>query len=330
LNARQPAPGHGPAANLKRFAPSSRNAAWNVENTVGIVDFILNLAGLLLWVNWRAAAFDPLSRAVPATLAGTLRRAEPQRTRPWHFLAGIVALLTVRAFFYAHLAPALEWTPRLDLVATQLAFPSDVRLFRHTLGWMTLYSALSFGLTLAVFFLWLLLFSLVAAARPDSFFLVRLQRVHLGRLERWPIWARALLPLAAGALGWFAMSWPLAALGLLPPPASWWTRLGQSALIGLSAYTAWKYPLAVLLGLHLLGSYVYFGPHPIWNYSHEAARRLLRPLAGLPLRVAKMDLSPVVGLALVFLFARLMEEGLPLGAGYRLPGLADLFRLTTR
>ncbi|MDW8308688.1 MAG: hypothetical protein RMK20_04865, partial [Verrucomicrobiales bacterium] len=176
---------------------------------MGIVDFILNLAGLLLWVNWRAAALDPLSRAAPATLAGTLRRAEPRRARPWHFLAGIGALLLVRAFFYANLAPALEWTPRLDLVATQLAFPSDLRAFGRTLGWMTLYSALSFALTLAVFFLWLLLFSLVGGGGPDSFFLVRLVRLHLGRVERWPGWVKLLLPLVGGALLWLGMSGPL-------------------------------------------------------------------------------------------------------------------------
>jgi len=309
---------------------SERIRTRNAERIVGIVDFILNLAGLLLWVNWRAAVFDPLSRATPATLAGTLRRAEPARARPWHFLAAIGVLLVVRAFFYAHLAPALEWTPRLDLVATRLPFPADLRVFRHTFGWMLLYSGLSFALTLAFFFLWLLLFSLLGGGGPDSFFLVRLTRLHLGRLERWPAWARASLPLWGGALGWFALSWPLGALGLLPHPPSEWARAGQAVLIGLSAYTTWKYPLALLLGLHLLGSYVYFGPHPIWKYSHETARRLLRPLAGWPLRVAKMDLAPVVALALIFLLARLVEEGLPLGAGYRVPGLADLFRLTTR
>lgn len=323
------ASGPGKSVSIARWADSATPTS-EAETIVDIVDFILNLAGLLLWVNWRAAALDPLSRAVPATIAGTLRRAEPRRARPWHFPAAIAGLLLVRGFFYANLGPALEWTPRLDLVATQLAFPSDLRAFHHTLGWMTLYSALSFGLTLGVFFLWLLLFSLAGSSGPDSFFLVRLVRLHLGRLERWPVWGKVLLPLVAGGLVWVLASWPLTALGLLPAPGSWWARLGQSALIGVSAYTAWKYPLAALLGLHLLGSYVYFGPHPIWKYSHEAARRLLRPLAGLPLRVAKMDLAPVLGLAVIFLLARLVEEGLPLGAGYRVPGLADLFRLTTR
>ncbi len=297
---------------------------------MGIVDFILNLAGLLLWVNWRAARLDPLRQALPATLIGTLRRSEPRRARPWRFGVGIAALLLVRAFFYAHLAPVLEWTPRLDLVATRLAFPSDLRVFSVTFGWMTLYSVLSFAVALGVFLMWLLLFSLVGEARPESFFLVRLVRLHLGRVDRWPVGLKWLLPWIAGTVLWFGLSWPLNALGLLPPPASVGARLAQAALIGLSAYTVWKYPLALVLGLHLIGSYVYFGPHPLWPYAHQAARRVLRPLVGLRLHVAKMDLSPVVGLALIFLLARLAEAGLPLGGGVHVPGLADLFRLTTR
>ena len=39
-----------------------------------LIDFILNLAALLLWFNWRAARIDPLATATPSTLAGTLRR----------------------------------------------------------------------------------------------------------------------------------------------------------------------------------------------------------------------------------------------------------------
>ena len=42
---------------------------------MGLIDFILNLAGLLLWLNWRAAKADPLGKPAPATLIGTLRRA---------------------------------------------------------------------------------------------------------------------------------------------------------------------------------------------------------------------------------------------------------------
>ncbi len=46
---------------------------------MALIDFILNLAGLLLWLNWRSVRLDPLGKRTPATLIGTLRRAEPQR-----------------------------------------------------------------------------------------------------------------------------------------------------------------------------------------------------------------------------------------------------------
>ena len=39
---------------------------------MGLIDFILNLAGVLLWLGWRSIRFDPLGRSTPATLVGTL------------------------------------------------------------------------------------------------------------------------------------------------------------------------------------------------------------------------------------------------------------------
>ena len=67
---------------------------------MGLIDVILNLAGVLLWLNWRAIGFDALVRTSPATLAGTLRRADPHRFKRWHFLAALGGLLTVRALLY--------------------------------------------------------------------------------------------------------------------------------------------------------------------------------------------------------------------------------------
>jgi hypothetical protein len=62
-----------------------------------LIDFILNLAGLLLWLNWRSSRFDPLAHTSAATLAGTLKRAEPRRFQGWPFLGGLVGLLLLRA-----------------------------------------------------------------------------------------------------------------------------------------------------------------------------------------------------------------------------------------
>src|SRR5882757_2252731 len=90
------------------------------------VDFILNLAGLLLWIKWRSLPFDPIHRRTPATLVGTLRRAAPSHFRRWHLLVLIALLLLCRAEFYRLLGPAMHWTGRLDLGVITLSFRSDL------------------------------------------------------------------------------------------------------------------------------------------------------------------------------------------------------------
>ena len=90
---------------------------------MGLIDFILNLAGVLLWLSWRSIGMDPLVRTTPATLVGTLRRAEPRRLKGWQFLVGLAALLLLRAVLYRQIGPAADWTPKLDLFFVVLAFP---------------------------------------------------------------------------------------------------------------------------------------------------------------------------------------------------------------
>jgi uncharacterized protein YggT (Ycf19 family) len=287
---------------------------------MSLVDFILNLAGLLLWLNWRSLPLDPLSTATPATLVGTLRRAEPTRVRRWHFLAALAGLILVRWPFYWLLGSALNWTASLDLVATRLAFPSDFKYF------MLLYSVLSFALALAIFFLWLLLISLLGRNEGEQFFVQRLARLHLGRVDGWPLPVKLLLPLLAGTALWWLLSWVLPSWGLMPRPASALERLGQSALVGASTYLAWKYLLTGLLLLHLANNYVYFGQHPLWSYVNTTSRQLLSPMARLPLRVGKMDFAPVLGVALIFLIARVAEQGIGVWGNYWIPGLTGMYR----
>ncbi|MCU0783166.1 MAG: hypothetical protein MUF81_03790 [Verrucomicrobia bacterium] len=272
---------------------------------MSLIDFILNLAGLLLWLNWRALPFDPLTKTTPATLVGTLRRAEPMRMKRWHFLAALGALILIRALFYCQLGPALNWTAGLNLIATKLPFQSDF------FGRMLLYSGLSFGLMLGIFFLWLLLLSMLTRDTGENIFLARLVRLHLGRVDGWPWPVKLLLPLLAGAALWWLLGWALTSWGLMPRPVSAAQRAGQSALVGLSAYLAWKYLIAGLLALHWVNNYVYFGNHALWACVNTSARRLLSPLQKLPLHVGKMDFAPLVGIAVVFLLARLAESVLP-------------------
>src|SRR5690242_1849525 len=116
-----------------------------------VIDFILNVAGVLLWLNWRSSRLDPFIRATPATLAGTVRRAEPMRMKRWHFLAALGALLFIRAWFYEHIGPAVNWTPKLSFTVITPAFPLVLHGQVFFLSALT-FSVLSFVRVLVIFY----------------------------------------------------------------------------------------------------------------------------------------------------------------------------------
>ena len=271
---------------------------------MGYVDFILNLAGLLLWLGWRSVRFDPLGKRTPATLIGTLRRAEPKRLRRWHLLAALGGLLLLRAGFYWQIGSAFKpvWAGKLDLDVITLSFRSD---FFARMLWFSIFS---FGLMLGVFYLCLLLLSILAGPEPRPFH--RLVRMQLGRIDRWPHGVKLFLPLMVMAAFWWLASWLLVWLQIIPPPVSAAHRIEAALIVGLNSYLVWKYLIGALLTLHLLNSYIYFGKHPFWSYVNAEARTLLSPLRAVPLQVGRVDFAPVVVLALVFLAAELAGRGL--------------------
>jgi hypothetical protein len=298
---------------------------------MGYVDFILNLAGLLLWLNWRSIRFDPLGRRTPATLIGTLRRAEPQQLRRWHFPVVLTGLLLARAVIYWQIGSATKsvWTGTLDLGVIAPAFVSNSFIR------MVLFSCLSFGIMLGVFYLWLLLLSILAGPVNPPFH--RLVRVQLGGIDRWPGWLKGCLPLLITSLLWWLASWPLAWLQIIPPSVTPAHRLEEALVIGLGSYLIWKYLAGALLALHLLNSFIYFGRQSFWNYIDVTATALLQPIrqAGSALgriagsflpgafagRKGNAHLSPALRLtltllldvgaiALIFLLAGLAERGL--------------------
>jgi uncharacterized protein YggT (Ycf19 family) len=271
---------------------------------VGCVDFILDLAGLLLWIKWRSLPFDPFNKRTPATLVGTLRRAAPSHFRRWHLLAGIGLLLVLRALLYRQIGPAMHWAGKLDLGVITLFFPSD------SFARILLFSIFSLGLTLVIFYLWLLLLSIAAGRGGKSELIHRLVRMPLGGIDGWPRRAKIISPFAATALVWWLASWLFAWLEIIPKPVSAMHRVEESLVIGLGSYLAWKFLAAALLVLHLLNAYIYFGKHPFWNYVNATAQNLLAPLRKIPLRAGKVDFAPVVGIAIVFFVAELAERGL--------------------
>lgn len=270
---------------------------------MGIVNFILNLVGLLLWLNWRSNRVDPLVKRLPATLMGTLRPAAPKKFRRWHFPAVIVLLLLLRALIYWWVGGGTNWSGELNLGVTVLWFSTG----SHWLGLyrMVCFSFLSFSLLLGIVYMWLLLLSLLAGPLPVQ----AMVTIPLGRVDRWPRWARITLPFFVAAIAWWLATWLLNQLGViaLVPMAG---RFQQSVLFGLSSYLLWQYPLGALLLLHLLNSYVYFGKHPFWKYVGATAQTIQQPLGRLPLRLGKVDLAPAVGIAAVFLIAHFAETGL--------------------
>lgn len=262
------------------------------------VDFILNIAGLLLWLNWRAGKIDPLSKRTPATLVGTLRQAEPSRARRWTLPLLLVAFLFFRALLYWQIGSALGWTGTLNLGVISPSFRSD--WFGRALA----FSVLSFLLALGILYSCLLLLSLLKGPKPIQDFV----RLQLGRIDDWPPAVKLVLPFVVTAVIWWAVSWALASRGIIPRPHSPAVRIEESLIIAVQSYLIWKFPIAAVLVLHLLNNYVYFGRHPVWNYADVTANRFLRPVKNikwLPLRIGKVDLTPVVGIALVFLAAEL-------------------------
>jgi hypothetical protein len=271
---------------------------------MGVIDFLSNIAGLLLWLSWRAAGLDPLVKTSAASLIGALKRADPKRHRRWPFLAGLAGLLLFRAWFYWQIGPALNWVPHLRLGAISVFFRSDI------FGRVLLFSILSFALTLAVFYLWLLFLSLVNGRKAESEPMQRMVQLHLGWVDRWPWVIRLLLPLLVVIAVWMGLDPLLTQLKLIQPPLSSIHRLEEAAVIGLGAYLSWKYLIAALLLLWLISTYIYLGNNAFWSFITLTGRNTLSPLKWAPFRVGKFDLAPVVGIFLVFFAAEFLQRGL--------------------
>ncbi len=269
---------------------------------MGLIDLILNLCALLLWLNWRSHRFDPLHRATPATLAGTLKRTQPSRVRGWQMLLTLALLLTGRAAIYWGIGAPAGWNGRLDLGLVVLTFRSDI------LPTATLFSLLSFLQVLVVVYFWLAVLATVNEPAGDSEPISKLIRLHLGRLMRWPWWLRLGLSLPLTAALWLALHPLLTYLHVTTHPRVFSHLLGQGALIALGLVVSLKLVLPLFLFLHLVVSYVYLGRSPIWEFISLTARHLLVPLRRLPLRKGKLDFTPLVGVLLIYVALHWLPE----------------------
>jgi uncharacterized protein YggT (Ycf19 family) len=263
---------------------------------LGLIDLILNVACVLLWINWHSRRLVAGKSSV-MTLASTLKKAEPRRGRAWLTLVMIPVLLALRTFFYWKVGAAVNWIPSLQLGVISLSFRSDyfIRIL--------LFSILSFAVALGGFYIWLLLISVINRKVPTDEPFQRLVRLHLGWIERWPATAKLLLPLFLGCLLWGFGSRYLVRLGIVPSPISTSHVWQQATLVGLSSYFAWKSLLLLVCLLYLLNSYVYLGNSYFWQYVNVTGANLLHPFRRLPVCIGKIDLSPLICIGLVFAVA---------------------------
>ncbi|MBI4658241.1 MAG: hypothetical protein HY735_05220 [Verrucomicrobia bacterium] len=272
---------------------------------MNLIHQLLNLAALLLWLAWRSAGILPRFDSPILSLASALKRATPHRTPRVFYLLALFAVLSIRSVVYWHLGEGAHWTPDVDLVALSLPFRSD-----H-LWLMVIFSFLSFGLTVGLFYSWLLLISAANRGVSDSEPLQKLLRMHLGWLERWPPALKLFLPVLGSVVAWPLFSPALVKIGIIPSPLSRAHLWQQTAMLGLASLLVWKIFLVVLFLLHVVNSYVYFGDAALLNFASLTSQNILRCVRRLPLKAGRIDFTPIVAVAFVLIAATLAAHWLP-------------------
>ena len=261
---------------------------------MNLINWILNIACVFLWIDWRSGRTGRPQSVL--SIASALRSTARDSTRGLGSIAALLAILLVRPFFYYSIGSAVNWTGSLNFLAIAIPWRSDL------LSRMFLFSTLSFAISLAIYYSWLLLLAAInrpAGTAAAEEVMHRFIRGQLGILYRIPWWIKLLLPSFVAAVSWMALTILLVDLDLLPATQSSRALRGQAGAFALAAVLSWKWLLIVIFLVHLMNLYVYLGTHPIWPYLSETARKLLLPLSFV--RIGKFDLSPVIGIAVVFL-----------------------------
>jgi hypothetical protein len=270
---------------------------------VAFVDLLLNLVGLVLLLAWRTAG-KPAQIRGAGTLLSNLKPAGSRPTKRWGYLVTLAGLLLARPLLYSTIAAGLNWTPMIGLGSAALAFRADDP------GRLLLHSLLSFGWAWIAALAWATVVVALTSLEREPESGSKVLREMLGWLGRCPIWLQLLFPLFTAAAGWALLTLPLASLGILPrvPPGP--ELLAQSAVIGASVWLSLKWLLTGILLLRLINTYIYFGSHPLWDFIHRIGGLLIRPLVWLPVRFGKLDFTPLVAAALVWVVWWGFELGL--------------------
>ncbi|HUR47895.1 MAG TPA: hypothetical protein VMZ27_18575 [Candidatus Saccharimonadales bacterium] len=269
-----------------------------------LVDLILNLAALLLWLNWRELRLARREKPGSASFAGLLKYTGKRRRREWWFLVLVVAVLLARAMIFQQIGPSLRWTPILKLDLVTLPFLSDLP------GRMLAYSVLSFLVLMGKFYLLLLFLSFMNRNSLDPDPIQKWVRLQIGWLERMPVWFSIILILAATVAAWFFVTPLLRHLNITPSAHTHLRTAAEGLLLGLSALLVWKYLIIVILALAFANSFVYFGASPLWHCISVTSQNLLKPFRFIPLQFGRFDLRPLLLIAIVAVVGWACRAGL--------------------
>lgn len=266
-----------------------------------VVDFLLNLAALLIWFKWHSI----IKKAPPhpLSLAAALKPAEPVRRPHWIILICIPAIIVVRAFFYWHFGQLVEWKPRLNLAVIVIPFQTESF---YQMFW---FSMLSFLIFSGICYFWLCFLSAINVNEINDIY-HRAIKFHLGKIGLMPVAIQLLFPFVVVFILWTMVSWILVRYGLLAPVSSTSKVLIQGLIISAGLILSLKHLLIAISFLYLVYSYVYLGMNPFWSYVNITGRRLLKPLRFL--RLGRIDLSPIAMIVLVWWLSELGSVWLPI------------------
>jgi len=260
---------------------------------VALIDFLLNLAGLLLWLNWRAVRFEVPPQTTSGSISGLLKPAEPHLAHGWPLLIALLGVIGLRAILYFELGSAVDWTPKLGLGVVVLAFRCD------RFGPVALFSLLGFLRVLLIFYFWLVVLGLLDHGAVEISNVRRTVRVQLGRWAGWSWWIQLTVPLLLTVALWVVLHPLLVQLGTVSATRSFVRLTAQGLVVSGGLILSLKYLLPPWLLLYLLSSYVYLGESPMWSFLSQTSQRLMLPLKKLPLQLGRLDLAPLVGAVLL-------------------------------
>ena len=280
---------------------------------MSLVDFLLNVAALVMWVSWRGIRGADAAGAA-GTILGNLRAAGVERPRRWPYLAWLVALLLFRAVLYRQMGPNLPWHPAWSLGAATLVFRSDA--FPRMLA----FSGLGFLSTLLFWYTGLA--GILALNRPpsDRDGITRALRRQGTWAARLPGWLLLLVVALAAGLAWLAIGSLAARAGLLPPLRGDRHLLQQALVVGAGQVCVLRWWIASVLVLHFIHLYVHLGNQVLWEFVQNTGLKLCRPFAFL--RIGHLDASPVAALAFYWTLLAWVGHGLP-ALRRVLPGMPD-------